>query len=565
MQRKSNTIAVLMSVRDEESYIDLNISYHLDLGFDYIFIADHCSVDGTKEILNSYKNNPKVIVIEEKDPVFDHAIIQKKILNHINTNYKVDWFVFLDADEFMSVGDDSVHSFINRLESNNIPYATVGWVNALFDNTLSDFRCSAVTSIDTTKFYFPWPEKRWQEYGHFRKAIVKNHHDMEIVVSGHYVKTENNTDFFGEYNWNPYIVPPHEAKLLHFEFRNNADAIYKKWEKMATYENDSTSKYDAPWLERIRTIKRYVKKFKNKTDEINKRWFFEHRTFWGTIIPKDRIIYDTTLSIWYRKYFRRKIESGEIKSICLVRDRNLWDVIMTEPIARFLSKYVDKIYLATDINEIDLVINNYEHIYKYRDINSNKIDCDIKIKLVYELSDNKKSYIQGYMESVGFGDVVNDDIPQINNDWNDIIGEEYILLAPFTSDWEEIKRNLGYKKYTELKNLLESEYKIKCIMLENSCSFQEIISLIKHCKFFVGNDSGPAIIAQSFNKKSFVIFGATRPEYIHLSKNSIPIYDKNRHKLCSHHTRKEEIDCCEEFCMERIRVKDVFGIIKVNI
>ena len=169
------------------------------------------------------------------------------------------------------------------------------------------------------------------------------------------------------------------------------------------------------------------------------------------------------------------------------------------------------------------------------------------------------------MESVGFGDVVNDDIPQINNDWNDIIGEEYILLAPFTSDWEEIKRNLGYKKYTELKNLLESEYKIKCIMLENSCSFQEIISLIKHCKFFVGNDSGPAIIAQSFNKKSFVIFGATRPEYIHLSKNSIPIYDKNRHKLCSHHTRKEEIDCCEEFCMERIRVKDVFGIIKVNI
>ncbi|KND47692.1 MAG: hypothetical protein AB201_02020 [Parcubacteria bacterium C7867-006] len=558
-------VAILMSVRDEESYIDFNISYHLNLGFDYIFIANHCSTDGTKGILNLYKDNPKVIVIEENDPVFDHAIIQKKILDHINANYKIDWFVFLDADEFMSVRDNSIHSFINRLEDNNIPYATVGWVNALFDNTLSDYRCSPVTSIDTTKFYFPWPERDWQEHGHFRKALVKNHQNMEIVVSGHYVKTENNLDFFGDYNWNPYIVPFHEAKLLHFEFRNNADAIYKKWEKMATYENDSTSKDDAPWLERIMTIREYVKKFKNNLDEINKRWFFEHRTFWGTIIPNDRIIYDTTLSIWYRKYFREKIESGKIKSVCLVRDRNLGDVIMTEPIARFLSKYVNKVCLATDISEIYSVINEYDEIYKYRDINSNKIDCEIKVKLVYELSDNKRSYIQGYMESIGFDEVVNNNIPIINKDWEDVVGEDYILIAPFTSDWEAKKRNWGYDKYTELKNLLESEYKIKCIMLEKSYSFKEMLSLVRHCKFFVGNDSGPAIIAQSFNKKSFIIFGATRPEYLILGENCFSIYDKNRHKLCKHHTRSEEIDCCEEFCMHRIRVNEVFGIIKNNI
>ena len=50
--KTSNTVAILMSVRDEESYLDFNISYHLDLGFDYIFIANHRSVDNTNKILD---------------------------------------------------------------------------------------------------------------------------------------------------------------------------------------------------------------------------------------------------------------------------------------------------------------------------------------------------------------------------------------------------------------------------------------------------------------------------------------------------------------------------------
>ena len=309
--KKDNVVAIIMSVKDEESYIDFNISYHLDLGFDYIFVANHCSTDNTNKILDSYKDDPRVVVIEEKDPVFDHAKIANKLLGYANASYKIDWFIFLDADEFLSIKDETVHDFTASLEKNNIPYATIGWANALFDYTFSDYRCSPVHAIDTMKYYYPWPEKEWQEYGHFIKAIVKNHKNIENVVGGHYVKTENNPEFFGEYNRNPFIVPKNEARLLHFEFRDKAEAIYKKWEKLASFENDSTSDANSPWLERIQTIRKYVKDFKDNIDGINKRWFSEHRTFWGTIIPKDRIVYDTTLSIWYRKYFRRKIESGK--------------------------------------------------------------------------------------------------------------------------------------------------------------------------------------------------------------------------------------------------------------
>ena len=92
-----------------------------------------------------------------------------------------------------------------------------------------------------------------------------------------------------------------------------------------------------------------------------------------------------------------------------------------------------------------------------------------------------------------------------------------------------------------------------------------MISLINYCDIFIGNDSGPAIIAQSLKKKSFVIFGASCPSYTKMSDYIIPIYDVNRHKICQHTLRQEEINCCEEFCMDKLTVEQVFEKIKLNI
>lgn len=560
-----NKIAILMSVRNEESYIDLNISYHLDLGFDYIFIANHCSTDGTNKILESYSHDKRVVVINEQDPVFDHARIINKLLKHAKDNYKIDWFAFLDADEFLSIKEKNVHDFILRLEKADIPYATIGWANALFDYTFKDYTCSPTHPVDTTKYFYPWPEKKWQEYGHFRKAFVKNHDNVEVVVGGHYVYSENNLDFFGRFNWNPFIVPSHEAKLLHFEFRGKPEDIYDKWKKLAEFEHDSTSHVDAPWMERIKTIKDYVVEFKDNFAEIKKRWFSEHRTFWGTVIEQEHVVYDTTLVNWYGKYIRRKIENKEINSICLVRSGHLGDVVMTEPVANFLSTYIKDVSLVTEVKEAHTLFSTYNNIYPLSDLIEGKIKADVTLRLVHERSDNTKTYIEGYMESVGFSDIEISTIPVLNDSWKKIIEGEYVLIAPYTSWWEEKKRNWGYDKFAELKELIEKYLGIQCIMLEKEYSFSDMISLIRHCNFIIGNDSGPTVIAQSFNKKSFIIFGATHPKYLHLSKNVVSIYDTDRHKLCSHDRRDEEIRCCEEFCMDKIRVSDVFNTIKSNI
>lgn len=288
-------IAALMIVRDEEIYIEWNIRYHLSLGFDYIFITNHCSTDSTKSILETFAGNKKIVVFEESQPVFDHGIIANKLLQSILRNYEIDWFFLIDADEFLSIQPD-IHSFIANLEERKIIYASIGWANAIFNGTSTQSN-----PIDTSMFYHPFPEREWQHEGHFRKSIAKNHAGIEIVVGGHYFKSENNNAFFESTGGSPVKLPFSEAKYFHFENRNNAYNLFKKWERLALNEKDSSSNENAPWLERIQLIRKYVKQYENDIDGIEQLWFKEARTLWGTIIPNEKIFIDPSLSEWSKQ------------------------------------------------------------------------------------------------------------------------------------------------------------------------------------------------------------------------------------------------------------------------
>jgi hypothetical protein len=285
-------IAALIIVRDEETYIEFNIKYHLALGFDFMFITNHCSEDNTNQILRKYESNPKIILLNEFDPVFDHGKITNILLQKALSSFEIDWFFLIDADEFLGIPAD-VHSFVQSLEERKIVYASIGWANALFYDEQK-----ASSPIDTDIFYIPYPERDWQHQGHFRKSIAKNHKGIEIVVGGHYFKSENNQEFFELSGGKPFLVPFEEAKYFHFELRNNPINLLKKWANLANNEKDSSSRANAPWLERINLIRSYVKDYKNRPDEVQRLWFVEHRTLWGKEIPKERIFKDNTLKNW---------------------------------------------------------------------------------------------------------------------------------------------------------------------------------------------------------------------------------------------------------------------------
>ncbi len=524
-----------------------------------MYLSNHCSTDATNDILKKYSSNQNIFIHNHDNPVFDHGKIANELLQLGLKKYPgIEWIFLLDADEFISIPQSNIKDFVDCLEERGIVYATMGWVNSLFNHNTQQ-----VSAIDTNQFYLPWTERGWQELGHFRKALVKVHENIEIVVGGHYFKTSNNPTFFGKYKSNPYLLSNEEGKILHFEMRSDAVSLFAKWSKLALHEKDSSSSESSPWLERIKLIRGYVERYKNDIDTLNKEWFSEHRTIWGTLIPQEKIIEVNHLREWCAGFLNKKIKQG-VKNLCIIRRGHLGDVIMTEPIARELKKYAQNVYLATEQIKAGLLVSDtFKDVFHYKSLHEVGVDFDVKVKLVYENSSNQLSYIEGFAESVDVK--LGDKFPKIKHDWSRVLDQEYVLIAPNTSSWLEKERNWGLENYLNLKKEIEKFSNIKVVVLDDSYSFGEMLSLIRHCKIFIGNDSGPGIIAQCFNKKSFIIFGVTEPKYVNISSEMTPIYNMNAHGGCAHETRQEEMDCRSRDCMKEFDVDFVFSIIKSSL
>ena len=62
-------LVMTLRARDEADIVDENVAFHLNAGVDFIVATDHRSVDGTREILESYEQQGKVHLIREDGPV----------------------------------------------------------------------------------------------------------------------------------------------------------------------------------------------------------------------------------------------------------------------------------------------------------------------------------------------------------------------------------------------------------------------------------------------------------------------------------------------------------------
>lgn len=86
-------------VKNEEDIIETFVRYH-ECIFDKIVIVDHNSADNTKIILNKLQDEFKNIeILDEKSIWHVQSKVSTQILNEYGKD--ADWFVFLDADEFL--------------------------------------------------------------------------------------------------------------------------------------------------------------------------------------------------------------------------------------------------------------------------------------------------------------------------------------------------------------------------------------------------------------------------------------------------------------------------------
>ena len=110
-------IILFTNARDEK-HIKEWVAHHLNLGFDFIHIFDHKSIE---PIADQFKINPKIRIQRINYTVKDlkHNLIDKARIHAKSYT----WMLYLDADEFLILNE---HSTVHQLLENYEQYNQVG-------------------------------------------------------------------------------------------------------------------------------------------------------------------------------------------------------------------------------------------------------------------------------------------------------------------------------------------------------------------------------------------------------------------------------------------------------
>jgi hypothetical protein len=286
-----------MVVRDEIDLIENNIRYHLEIGFNSIVILDHCSTDGTRDLLFTLKRRfSQIDVLTEDNPIFDHERYANRALTFSIEHHHPEWIFSIDADEFLGIEQD-VPTFLEGMIQRRIEYGTIKWLNAarVIDEE------HPTDGLLMTSFYEPWIERAWQHEGHFRKSFCRVHPNMQVVAGGHYFRRENNPAFFAGKKHDPVNLPLSEARIYHFEARHTSAQLLRKWKNLSENLVEPQFPQNAPWREKIQRMQSYATALDGGGVSLATLGLAGVCTFWGNVVPPWRLREDRTLSQWLER------------------------------------------------------------------------------------------------------------------------------------------------------------------------------------------------------------------------------------------------------------------------
>jgi len=106
---------ILFTNARDEKHIKEWVAHHLNLGFDFIYIFDHKSLE---PISKQFKPNPK-LKIERIDYTID--FLKESLMMKAKAHAKsYDWMLYLDADEFLVLNQHQlVHELLQTYETYN--------------------------------------------------------------------------------------------------------------------------------------------------------------------------------------------------------------------------------------------------------------------------------------------------------------------------------------------------------------------------------------------------------------------------------------------------------------
>jgi ADP-heptose:LPS heptosyltransferase len=242
-------------------------------------------------------------------------------------------------------------------------------------------------------------------------------------------------------------------------------------------------------------------------------------------------------------------------NICIVRKGHLGDVILTEPIAASLTAAGFSVALCTEYQNVGRLLASYSAVHPYTDFLDHKLGCyDRAHELRYELHPYSH-YLDAYAHDVGIS--LTRRIPRFKVTFPPLVRGRYGIIAPHTSNWMKLMRTWPIERYLELAAVLPEHCGFPWRLLQSTDTFEEMMSLVANAALFVGNDSGPAVIAQSFSVPSVILFGATKSDQVLFGRNARGVTHFVGCNGCRHITRHTNIGCSMPICIDGIPIEGV--------
>lgn len=233
------------------------------------------------------------------------------------------------------------------------------------------------------------------------------------------------------------------------------------------------------------------------------------------------------------------------------------DVILTEPIAASFVKAGYTVALCTEYQKIGYLLASYTKVHPYSDFLDHKLGSYSKVHVLrYELH-ACSHYLDAYADDIGVSLTCR--IPHFKTTFPPLMASEYGIIAPHTSNWMQHMRTWPLERYRMLAHLLSERCGFPWRLLNPNDTFDEMMRLVTNAAFFIGNDSGPAVIAQSFSVPSIVLFGATNSEQVLFGTNVRGVTYSVGCNGCRHIARHTNIECTAPFCMEGISLETVLS------
>jgi hypothetical protein len=132
---QTKSVALFTNARDEKNIKEW-AAHHLLIGFDKIVIFDHKSIVSLKDVFANFDNRIKIIDAKKYE-----SNVKLRLMNvaaKIAKGLRVDWFIYLDADEFLILHNKfiGVKHFLNHY--NNAHSLAVNWLFFGSNNHISD-------------------------------------------------------------------------------------------------------------------------------------------------------------------------------------------------------------------------------------------------------------------------------------------------------------------------------------------------------------------------------------------------------------------------------------------